>query len=267
MLAVFNPCGFPLLPAYLEFFAGGKGRPTVSTRALGAVSAGALSVLGFVVVFGCLGAVTELGWSAFADHALGAARYVMVGVGLALAALGAAWLAGRPPRLPVPAASLSRARGPVLMLAFGLVYAVASLGCALPLFVSGIAVTFTREGVLSGTEVFVCYALGMGTVLMALAVLVAVAGPTSLRPLRRVGRAVPFLGGALLVAVGLYLAGYWLTAIVQPDHSVPLEHWVTGAQSWAATLVSGHARAVATTCGGMVIAALMAGGLRLRARR
>ena len=51
LVAAVNPCGFPLLPAYLSLFVGEDtvGRPQRNLRALGA---GASVAAGFVVVFG-----------------------------------------------------------------------------------------------------------------------------------------------------------------------------------------------------------------------
>ena len=147
------------------------------------------------------------------------------------------------------------------MMAFGLSYGAASLGCALPLFLSGVASAFTERGTSDGLIAFVSYALGMGTVTTALAVVVALAGPVSVRPLRRISRLVPLLSGVLLGITGLYLTFYWVGAIVQPTRSVPFEAWVSSAQSWLATLFTAHAHTIGVLGGLVVVLALLGLGL------
>ncbi len=261
MLAVVNPCGFPLLPAYLELFVAGSATGGPVGQVARALRSGALMTVGFVAVFGTLGLVVELGWTAFADHAVTVARYAMAVVGVAMVGLGLAWLLQHPLELQLPVGRAGRGvRRPVAMAVFGASYAVASIGCALPLFLSGVAASFTHRGAAAGAGVFLSYGLGMGTVLIALAVVVALAGPRALRPLRGLSRYVPVVGGGLLVLVGLYLTGYWVTAIVSPVSSAPLEGWVTGVQQSAASFLSAHARLIGALAGALVVGALLAVG-------
>jgi cytochrome c biogenesis protein CcdA len=198
MLAAVNPCGFPLLPVYLELFVGTSGTDTgadtsdsgrLGGRATRAVTAGAFCTAGFIVVFGLLGLFADLGWSGVGDRSSGAARYLMVALGVTMVVVGGAALLGRPFRFPVPRLTSGLGlRRPAALTVFGLSYAVASIGCALPLFVAGVASSFTRDSPLHGATVLVAYALGMGVVLSALAVAIAVGGPSAGRPLRRLSR-------------------------------------------------------------------------------
>src|SRR5579863_10472574 len=120
MMAAVNPCGFPLLPAYLEFFVGrpaatGTAGPTATpagpppttadspaVRAGRAVTAAAFATVGFLVLFGTLGLVTQFGWSALADRSASASRYAMVVLGVAMIALGVVTLTRRSLKLPLP---------------------------------------------------------------------------------------------------------------------------------------------------------------------
>src|SRR3954462_8981839 len=56
-LAVLNPCGFPLLPAFLSFYVGADESqlPRASTRVLQGLFVGGLASLGFVGFFALLG--------------------------------------------------------------------------------------------------------------------------------------------------------------------------------------------------------------------
>jgi cytochrome c-type biogenesis protein len=273
MLAAVNPCGFPLLPGYLDLFVGrsnrGAGGPSdslgagrLSGRAMRAVTAGAFCTAGFVAVFGLLGLFADLGWSSFGDRSSGAARYLMVALGVAMVVVGGATLLGRPLRVRVPRVPSGLGlRRPAALTVFGLSYAVASIGCALPLFVAGVATSFTRDNPVQGTAVLIAYALGMGVVLSGLAVAIAVGGPSAGRPLRRLSRHAPIIGSVLVIAVGLYLAAYWLVAIVHPSSSSPAERWVNSVQSHVAGVIDSHPLVIASILGAVVVMAVVAGAL------
>lgn len=262
MVAVFNPCGFPLLPAYLELFTTGTAEDGPARRAARAVYAGAFATLGFLVLFGLVGTLFELGWSAVADHAVTVARYLMAALGVAMVVAAVSWLLQRPLRLNLPhVRSGLGLRRPLALGVFGLSYGLASLGCALPLFISGVATTFTTTGLVKGTTVFLAYGLGMGVLLSALALVVALVGPAAARALRPVSRVVPTLGALALGLVGLYLASYWGYAIVSPTSTSPAESWVSSVQSALASYVGDHTTLVTVVAGGLVVAAVLAGGL------
>ena len=263
LLAAVNPCGFPLLPAYLEVFVATdvRGGPTRS-RAMRAVSVAALSTVGFLVLFGALGTVSELGWSAFSDLSVNVSRFIAVAVGLAMVVVGSVYLTGRVPRLGLPevgtGAGLAR---PARAAVFGFSYGVASLGCALPLFVAGVASSFSRGGFGRGIEGLLAYGLGMASVLGGLALGIAVLGAGAGRLLRRVSRRIPLVGGALLIVSGVYVTWYWIADIVKPGREIPAQSFVTGAQQHLAGAISGHAVLVGGFLGALLVGAILAGGL------
>lgn len=268
MMAAVNPCGFPLLPAYIEFFVGGSeaigttSSAHIATRALRAVTAAAYATLGFLVLFGALGLLAQVGWSVVVDRSSGASRYIMVGVGVAMVVLGVLSLLRRSLKLNLPTpGSGAGLRRPAALAVFGFSYGVASIGCALPLFIGGVTASFGRQGSLRGVTGLLAYGIGMGTVLGALAVAVAVAGPGAGRYLRRAGRLVPTVGGLLLVVVGAYLSWYWLTDIISPGRSSWIERFVQHLQLDVANPIDGHARLIGAILGAAVVAALVAGGL------
>ncbi len=263
LVAAVNPCGFPLLPAYLSFFVadGAAGRPERNARAL---AAGASVTAGFVVVFGVLGVLVHAG----IDVVLGWVPWVMIPLGVAMAVIGIAALAGRPLRPSVPLRRLGRGRSVLSMAGFGVTYGVASLTCALPLFLAAVAGSFGRLGVLDGGGAFVAYALGMGLLLMVLGLVVANAGAAPIRRLRSLTRVVPRLAGGVLALVGAYLVLYWASDVVDPTASpAPIgsvEHLQTLVTSW----LSEAPREVGIALAFVVVAALaLAIGLGGRGRR
>ena len=208
MVAAINPCGFALLPAYLSLVLLGDGatsRRSAVGRALGLT--GALT-LGFVAVFGVFGLV-------IAPVAAGVQQYlpwVTVVLGLGLVLLGAWLLAGR----TLPGIGWSP-RGPGLtrrfasMIGFGAAYALASLTCTIGPFLAIVVASFRAGSPVAGAALFVAYALGMGLMVGAAAVAVALARESLTDRLRRAGRWVPRVAGILMVVVGAYVAyyGWW----------------------------------------------------------
>src|SRR5881394_244165 len=94
-LAVINPCGFPLLPAFLSFYLGADERrlPPAPTRVLQGVLVGALVILGF---FALVGLPVSYGVGAIAR----AIPWAGLATGVALALAGLLTLLGRHLRLP-----------------------------------------------------------------------------------------------------------------------------------------------------------------------
>jgi cytochrome c-type biogenesis protein len=211
-IAAVNPCGFPLLPGYLALFARRETRRDWGPRTIAALLAGGSVTLGFIAVFATIGLLASAG----AQLVIEAAPWFMIVVGVSLVLLGIAGLFGRQLRVALPAIRFRSGDGVIAMAGFGVAYAVGSLTCALPLFVAGVAGTFTRLGPFAGVATFVAYALGMGSFVTGLGLIAAHASGEIVRRLRRAGRLVPALANTLEALVGLYLVFYWVTELVDP---------------------------------------------------
>ena len=198
-LATVNPCGFPLLPAFLSVYVGAREErlPPVGSRVLQGLIVGALVTAGFLGVFVAIGLPVAYGASRVAD----VLPWAGVGLGGLLVAAGLLTLAGRGPRVNVRWGT--RRGGPLL---FGAGYGVASLGCTLPIF---LAVVGAAAGSGSTLLVFAAYGAGMALVVTALAVAAALLREGLARGLRRLLPHMSRISGVLLVAAGGYLAYYW----------------------------------------------------------
>ncbi|MDE3203844.1 MAG: hypothetical protein KGQ66_06440 [Acidobacteriota bacterium] len=263
MMAAVNPCGFPLLPAYSELFVGAAGEHDgLAARSLRAVVGALYATVGFLVLFGVLGLLTEAGWSAAVGRSATVASYVMVGFGVAMVAIGVLTLTRRSFKLPLPELGTGAGlRRPAGLAVFGFSYGVASIGCALPLFVGGVAASFSQSGSLRGVTGLLAYGLGMGTILAALAVGMAVMGRGAGRPLRRLSRWVPQAGGVLMILIGSYLAWYWVADIAAPGRTFAPQRLVERLQLDVANPIDAHAQLIGALLGAAVIVAVLAGGL------
>ncbi|MDP3892990.1 cytochrome c biogenesis CcdA family protein [Nocardioides sp.] len=241
MLAAVNPCGFALLPAYLGIFVLDErpGRAAALGRAMRATGA---MTLGFAAVFAAFG----LAIMPVASSVTGQLPWFTVVLGLVLALAGTWMLLGRSlPKLPRPRRRRPGTR-PVTdsmasMAGFGASYAVASLGCTIAPFLAVVVTAFRAGSTLEGGLLFLAYALGMGLVVGAAAVAVALARRGLLDRVRRAGAVLPRVAGSLLLAAGAYVAWYgaWeLRVLHRGAGSDPVVEGAARLQQWLASTVS-----------------------------
>jgi cytochrome c-type biogenesis protein len=215
LVAVVNPSGFAMFPAYLSFFLGLDGAAARVDRARAvarALQVGILVVIGFVAVFRAAGLPLSAGARALTT----AIPWAALAVGAGVAALGVWLLTGRAlrVRLPTPArARQGRSGGAVFV--FGVAYAVASLSCTLPVFLAVGAGTATNRGVTSTLAVFGVYAVGMALPLLALTVGLVLGRDALVRRVRTLGRHTNRIAGGLLVLAGSYIVAFWVIELAR----------------------------------------------------
>ena len=97
------------------------------------------------------------------------------------------------------------------MVAFGATYALASLTCTIAPFLAVVVTSFRSGSVAAGAALFVAYGLGMGLLVGAASLAVALAQESLITRLRRFGGVAARVAGLLLVLVGAYVAyyGWW----------------------------------------------------------
>jgi cytochrome c biogenesis protein CcdA len=214
VLATVNPCGFVLLPTYLMYFLGTEGaRPGTQRASLQrALVVSSAVAAGFFAVFLAIGLAVQAGFSWFLDQS---AWFGFI-VGLLLIGLGIALLFGLRINLMIPKLAGGGQDGRVVsMFLYGVSYAVASLGCTLPLFIPALA-SANSNGYASAVVATAMYGIGMGVTLTALTVALASARTGLLKVLRRVMAHLDLVAGALMILTGVYLAWYWGSEIRHP---------------------------------------------------
>ena len=98
------------------------------------------------------------------------------------------------------------------MFVYGMAYALASLGCTLPVFMVVVGSTLTTGSVGAAVAQFAAYAVGMGSVLVVVTVSIPVFQGVVFRYLRLLSRYFERAEVILLIAVGGYIVYYRLTA-------------------------------------------------------
>lgn len=206
MAATVNPCGFALLPAYLAAFLGDGDDGQRGLRAVPrAFAVSAAVTTGFVAVFATFGLIVT-------PLALSIEQYLpwaTIVIGIVLVGLGISLARGRELQAHIPKLNKGGRDGTLpSMFLYGVSYAVASLSCTIGPFLAVTSTTFRSANLVSGVGVFVAYALGMGIVVTALTVAVALAKAGLVGRLRQ---AMPYVSrgsGYLLVVAGAYVAWY-----------------------------------------------------------
>lgn len=238
MVATVNPCGFAMLPAYLSYFLGLEGRGADEPRAGVAVAmrVAVAVAAGFLAVFAVAGAAVRLTSLPVYETV----PWVSIVIGLALAVLGLAMLAGYEPSVRLPRLDRGgRERTVRSMFVFGVSYAITSIGCTMPLFLGAVAGTMTNDSIVDGILVFAVYGLGMTVVLLALTVAIALARTSIVRRLRQLQPHVHRISGGLVTLAGAYVAWYgWQSRGLGegrvPDSNVTrvVSDWSTSVTSW-----------------------------------
>ena len=221
MVAAVNPCGFVMLPAYLTIYLRDESDIEADESAswLGTAKRGWKAVyvslamgLGFVALFGAAGVLVTTSQELVRD----ALPWIGFVLGIVMALIGAYILLGGKIYAGIGQRMADRVGDPrVSSLAgyflFGISYALASLSCTLPIFLSVVTISFESNGFASGMSQFIAYAGGMAFLILIVTISIALFKSAVLGPLRRSMQYVEIVSAVILALVGSYLVFYWLT--------------------------------------------------------
>ncbi len=213
ILAAFNPCGAAMFPAYV-----GYQLDTFKDEEQNLLASGARGILlglaatgGFIVVFGSVGLILAAGGRVIGKFL----PFAGLGVGVIIAGAGLYLLLSKR-KLGIMAASrvnLGQGKGLQHVFLFGIAYAIASLSCALPIFLA--AIGFVAGQSLSAGAILepiigsISYGLGMGAMLVLATLGVVLFKDLVQRGLRAVFPYIEPIGNLAMVGAGLYLVYYW----------------------------------------------------------
>ncbi len=215
MVAAANPCGFAMLPVYLGLYVGsGDGaRPQGFLGGIGqAFLVTGTMTAGFVLLFGLTGLLLSLG----AQSLVGAFPWIGLGVGVVLV-LVAAWLLAGGTLYTYYAEQLAGKLGDPRRTSvkgyflFGISYGIASLSCTLPIFLTVVGSSVAVKGFAASAMQFLLYSLGMGLVILALTLSMALFKGAMVRWLRRALPYIQPVSAVFMLLAGAYIVYYWLT--------------------------------------------------------
>ncbi|MCH7642923.1 MAG: cytochrome c biogenesis protein CcdA [Chloroflexi bacterium] len=214
MVATVNPCGFVMLPAYLGLYIGtdsGDESVGLDRRLARAGTVSAAVGLGFILLFGAVGLIITGVTTSIVQYF----DWIGLGVGILMGVTAVYVLAGGKLYNRFAANTSTKIGDPrdttlIGYFLFGISYAVASLGCTLPLFLAVVASSATGS-FLFGASQFLFYALGMAFLFTVLTLSVALFQSAMLKWVRKAMPYVQPASAVLLMLAGAYLVFYWLT--------------------------------------------------------
>lgn len=258
LVATVNPCGFAMLPAYLAYFMGldEDGDEKSAAPGLGqALKIGAIVSFGFLVVFGTTGLLINAGVRSIIDWI----PYVALGVGVLMMILGVAMLRGFEINIGfLKAGHGASTRDNKSVFTFGISYALASLSCTLPVFLSVVVGSLASASFISGFATYVAYAAGMSVVLVSLTIAVAMAKHGLVRRLRSMLPYVQRVSAGFLIVAGAYITWFWFDDL--SSDAGEQSQAVGIVDRWSATLtnlIGDNSGLVGLTLGGVVAIALL----------
>ncbi|WP_304459435.1 cytochrome c biogenesis CcdA family protein [Alicyclobacillus sendaiensis] len=211
--AAFNPCGVAMLPSYVSYLVGHSASDDTSYWRSGVRGAvvGAWMTLGFLTVFVSVG----LAISAVGEVLYQLVPWLSTGIGVLLVAMGILMLQGRTFEINTMkytgnlGSRLRRGSG-WSMFIYGILYAIASLGCALPVFLVLVSQSVIIGRLSEAILHFILYALGMGFVVVTLSVLAMISQAYVRTRLKKILPWVSKVSGMIMIAAGLYILDYWI---------------------------------------------------------
>ncbi len=277
MATTVNPCGLPLLPAYLSLLSSSyssyndspsiagsvqsdlstqppltddlpserSGCPTITSitplqTAWRAIVTGFLVSIGFLAVFGTLGILLESGFTVFMKFV----PWVMIPLAIVMVLFGIYTVSGRRLGISIPALSWRNPTNSHIswssMVLFGVSYALASLTCSLPIFIAGIIPFHANRSILELSGNMGAFLLGMAALLIILSVATAMTQTSLVRVIKYASRYVERFAALILVVVGAYLVDYWINDLVSPTRTNTPIRIVESWQSALATWISAH---------------------------
>jgi cytochrome c biogenesis protein CcdA len=246
MVATVNPCGFAMLPAYLSYFMGLDGdEPRSRAGAIqSALQVGGVVSLGFLLVFGATGILITAGFRSIIDWI----PWLALVIGFGVIVLGVALLRGFDLNVSLLKAKRGqKGRDFRSVFVFGVSYAVASLSCTLPVFLTVVAGQVTQSNLISGITTFVVYGLGMALVLVALTVALALGKSSIVGRFRALMKHVNTISGVILIVAGVYIVWFWGTTLSSGATALDSGafRFVENLSQTALNFVSDHTGAVA----------------------
>lgn len=219
VVVAFNPCGFVLLPAYVSIYLSDNSAEAkassnkVYRRILRALLVSLLMGSGFVLMFAAFGLLVGLVSSAIAFADIFAWIGLILGIIMVLLGvyivLGGKAYAALPQRLAGRVSGSGKV-GLAGYFLFGLSYALASLSCSLPIFISITTLALQSGGILQAVITFIAYAVGMTLVITVITLLIAILKSSVLKYITKIPSIVNAVSAVIITLIGFYLVLYWV---------------------------------------------------------
>jgi len=206
LIAFLNPCGFAILPSYVSYSVANPEAEQIPIKrrlARGAL-VGLIITLGFIAIFGSVGAVFSYFGSSLAKYVV----WASVAIGAVIIVLGALLLRNKTISIAIHNPVRISGRGYSSSFMFGIGYSVTSISCTMPIFLLVVTTALATGGFLDGLVIFLTYAIGMGTAMTVFSAAVSASRHAVVAKFRNFMQYVKKISGIVLIAAGAYVIYY-----------------------------------------------------------
>jgi len=211
LISFLNPCGYAMLPAYISYYFAREENSRGIKRVLSSIRLGIIVSSGFVSVFVTAGIIFSYISSQLKAYipAIG----VIVGIILILTGfsmlfnlwerINISWITNIGDRLKNK--NKDSNTGYYL---YGVGYALASLGCTLPVFIMIVSSALVLGNFYESILVFILYASGMSLFMIIVSIMVATSKTLILRYLKFTVKYIKKIGAFIIIIAGIYIIYY-----------------------------------------------------------
>ena len=211
LVSFVNPCGFALLPVYITYYFKNEGleKSNLIMKIFFGFILGIIVSLGFAFTFSIIGALVSY---------IGKGLLKYVGwfdliIGIILIAIGFIYLfnlnsimnLSKLTNIGENLKSNKINNKYASFFFYGIGFAIASLGCTLPIFLLVVTAAIQSNGILNGIVTFLIYAAGMSIFMLLFSITIAVFKTFMEKSLKRATAYIYKLGSIIVIISGLYL--------------------------------------------------------------
>lgn len=209
LVAFFAPCSFAILPGYVTYYISKYSKEDKEKRlaknAIQGFIFGLIASIGFFTVFGLAG----FGVIAIGQFIKRFIPWIAISTGIILISIGIFMFFGKdflffqPPKF-----KFLQKNERFGIYIFGIAYAIGSLGCVFPIFLSIVIQGIASKSILEGAYTILAYVFGMSIVMISIT---TVTFATKYLILRRLDGILPYvrkLSAVVLVFAGIYMIYY-----------------------------------------------------------
>ena len=206
-----NPCGFALLPVYITYYFKNEGleKSNLLKKIFAGLILGLIVSSGFVAIFSLIGVIVS-----YAGRAL--LRYVGwfdLLIGVLLIIIGFVYLFNLNSKINLNKLAnfweklkSNKLKNKYLSFFFyGMGFAIASLGCTLPIFLLVVTSAVKASGFLNGIFIFLIYAAGMSLFMILFSIAVALSKTAIEKTLKNWMPYIYKFGALVVIVAGAYL--------------------------------------------------------------
>ena len=209
LVAFFAPCSFVLLPGYITYYISQYSKDdkkrSIAINLLQGFIFGLIASLGFFTVFGLAG----FGVIAIGQFIKQFIPWIVVITGAILVVVGILMFFGKNFLFfQVPKINIVQHNEKLGIYLFGIVYAVGSLGCVFPIFLSIVIQGIASGTFIDGAYTILAYVLAMSLVMTAIT---ALTFATKYIVFKKIEKSMPYihkLSAIILVIAGIYMIYY-----------------------------------------------------------